>query len=374
MDLTRSVDFLLDNAGPVIQYRLRKEILANLTKAEEENLLEQVYQTQYFRLLQTYIKPNGYIGSGMHSWDHWRGQTLHETPLQDGETAARLLSYYAVPKTHPAVANFVAAMRDDQTLAGEFSYNLPETARYRDRFLGMNSGFCLTLLLCAMQAMLGYGDDPEIESARGISLEAFKRMLQIHSLSDITKIRAAQGKYHYPYLDEDTYCPSVYHLAVLAYSKAWRSPENIRMMADALNHRNAILPEKGDVQVKIHGRYYAVGLLFRKIQPFRPEVASFILHRRLLTEMAMLGVGERVGVIRESSASVKEAIDADGILRMRFRSSQDKHAFIKGTAYPTAYADVRLETDKKRKYALECDLTFWAVQFLHLVNEGSVSG
>jgi hypothetical protein len=31
----------------------------------------------------------------------------------------------------------------------------------------------------------------------------------------------------------------------------------------------------------------------------------------------------------------------------------------------------RLEPDYKRKYALECDLTFWAVQFLTLVEERS---
>jgi len=39
MQLSKSIDFLLENAGPVIQYRLRKEILQNITAAEEEVLL-----------------------------------------------------------------------------------------------------------------------------------------------------------------------------------------------------------------------------------------------------------------------------------------------------------------------------------------------
>lgn len=73
-------------------------------------------------------------------------------------------------------------------------------------------------------------------------------------------------------------------------------------------------------------------------------------------------VGERVDVIRESAENIREAIDADGILRTKFK----KTSF---SPFPTAYVDVRLEVDHKRKYALECDLTFWAVQFLHLVNE-----
>lgn len=134
MELLNSIDFLLEHAGPVIQYRLRKEILHNLSKTEEEHLLEQIYQTSHFKLLQSYVKPNGYIGSGMHSWDNWSGVKLHETPLQDGETAARLLSYYAVPKTHPIIKGFIAVMRNEEILRDEFSYIPPEVARFSQYF------------------------------------------------------------------------------------------------------------------------------------------------------------------------------------------------------------------------------------------------
>lgn len=48
MNLAKSIDFLLENAGPIIQYRLRKEILNNISVADEENLLEQIYQTPQF--------------------------------------------------------------------------------------------------------------------------------------------------------------------------------------------------------------------------------------------------------------------------------------------------------------------------------------
>ena len=67
IDLSRSIDFLLDKAGPVIQYRLRKEILCDLKPAEEEEYLARIYETPFFELVQSYAKPNGYIGSGMNS-------------------------------------------------------------------------------------------------------------------------------------------------------------------------------------------------------------------------------------------------------------------------------------------------------------------
>jgi len=367
MSLSKSIDFLLENAGAVIQYRLHKEILRDLNQTQEENLLEKVYQTPLFKLLSTYVKPNGYIGSGMHSCDNWRGEVLHRTPLEDGETAARLLAYYAIPKAHPYVADFVKAMRDEETLRHEFSYISPEVARYDDRFLGMNSGFCLMILLSTVQAMLGYGDDPEMDEVRKISFEAFKRVLQYNSLSDMTKTRNSKAKYNYPYVEEDTYCPSIYHLAILAYTNNWRTTENVQLMADALNHRNAILPDDSNIQVKIKSNYYSVGLLLRKFSPFHADKVTSILYRRVLTEIAMLGVGERVGIIRESVANVREAIDADGIMRMDLASPHNRRYSPKSIEYPTPYVDVRLEPDYKRKYALECDLTFWAVQFLSLV-------
>ena len=132
---SRSIDFLLEKAGPVIRYRLQKELLQNLSPSEEEALLEQITRLPAFQLVQSYVKPDGYIGRGMHSWDHWRGQTLHETPFQDGECAARLLSYYRIPKTHPMVSNFVAALRDEAVLREEFSYIPPEIPRFEKRFL-----------------------------------------------------------------------------------------------------------------------------------------------------------------------------------------------------------------------------------------------
>lgn len=363
--LKKSIDFLLENAGPVIRYRLRKEILCDLTDTEEENLLEQIYQTPNFKLVESYAKPNGYVGIGMHTGSYG----FRETPLQDGETAARLLSYYAVPKAHPIVKNFVAAMRNEETLCHEFSYSSSAVRMFNDWFLGMNSGFCLGILMYAMQSMLGYGDDPELDEIRNISFEAFKHILCIGSLSEITKNRQSNAKYNYPYVEEDTYCPSVNHLAILAYTKKWRTPENVQLMAGAINHCNTVLPKNNDMQVKIKSNYYSVGLLLRPFRPFRADEVDSILYRRILTEIAMLGVGERVEIIRESVNNVMEAIDADGILRMRFDLTHNKRYSPKNIEYPTAYVDMRLEPDYKRKYALECDLTFWAVQFLHLVKE-----
>ncbi|MDR1688130.1 MAG: hypothetical protein LBS21_05910 [Clostridiales bacterium] len=375
MNLSKSIDFLLENAGPVIKYRLRKEILSNLSKTEEENFLEQIYLTPHFKLVQSYAKPSGYIGSGMHSWDNWRGVTLHETYLQDGEAAARLLSYYAIPKEHPLVKNFIGAMRCESILKEEFSYIPPEINRFETRYTGLNSGSCLMTLIYAMQAMLGYGDDGYVKPFQDISLEAFRSILPLSSFLDIAKTRVSKAKYNYPYIEADTYFPGQYHLETLAYTSSWRTPENIKMMADALNHYNEISREANLIHVKIGNRYYApfpLNIHNSPIRAFRADLIDSITYRRLLTEIAMLGAGEGVGVLRESARNIEDAIGSDGILRMRLDLPHNKRYSPKSIEYPTPYVDVRIELDYKRRYAFECDLTFWAVQFLYLCGRNGV--
>ncbi|HEX2946130.1 MAG TPA: hypothetical protein VHT96_09280 [Clostridia bacterium] len=369
MDLSKSICFLLDNAGPVIQYRLRKGILKNLSLSDEENLLEKIYQTPNFRLLQSYIKPDGYIGSGMHSWTNWRGVRLQETPLQDGEASARLLSYYAIPKTHPIVVNFVSAMRDENVLRNEFSYIPPEIPRFEHRFNGLNNGNSLMALIYAMQAMLGYGDDFEdVREFQQISLRGFRRILEISSLEEITKVNAnAKRSHNYPYIEADEYFPDVYTLTMLAYTQSWRTDENVSMLADSINHINMIMKPDTNMQIRINGKYYGSCFAFvRPFRPFSPDRIDSILYRRPLTEIAMLGVSDNVDVLRESIVNVKQALAGDGILKMNFGLPHNKRYSPKNIEYPTAYEDVRLEPDYKTKTSLLCDLTFWAVEFLHL--------
>ena len=363
MSLSKSIDFLLENAGPVIQYRLRKEILGDLSTTDEENLLEQIYQTPHFKLVQSYVNPNGYIGSGAHSWGKWGGVVYQPTYLADGEACARLLSNYLVPKTHPMIVNFINAMRDDNILREVFSYIPPEIVRYDNRFSGLKSGGSLMVLIYAMQAMLGYGDDDYVKPFRDISLDAFCSLLSLNSLDDITKMRQSKNtKNNYPYIEADTYFPCSYHLTTLAHTQAWRTPESINAITNAINHLNKVMQDDNSVAVKIGSKYYGpLWALARPIKPFTVDTGDRVMYRRPLTEIAMLGVGKHVDVIRESAANVQEALDTDGILRTPYKKSSF-------SLYPTAYVDVVLESDHKRKYALDCDLTFWAVQFLTLVN------
>lgn len=125
-----------------------------------------------------------------------------------------------------------------------------------------------------------------------------------------------------------------------------------------------------NIHVKIGNKYMAPCFaLTRPILPFHPDTIQTITYRRLLSEIAMLGVGRNVAVIRKSEENIRNAMDENGVLRMNFSLPHNKRYSPKALTYPTAYVDVRLEADYKNHRALDCDLTFWAVEFLTLLDK-----
>lgn len=361
----KSIDFLLENSRDVIQYRLHKEILHDLTQAQEETLLEKVMQTPDYQLLLTHVHPNGYIGTGMHSWDKFKS-----SPLDDGENAARLLHNYAIPKDFPIVQNFVKAMRDDAILAQEFSYYNPEKARLADRSVGINSGCSLDVNLYACQALLGHGDDPEMRHFVDASYRAFVSLLDLKSANDITTFQPnLKRKYNYPTITPDTYFPCQYHLETLANTQCWRTKESMARLAEAIDHHDSITKDFGGFAVKFHGKQAGTGWAYTN--PFFP--LSFPLrapnHLKTLTALARV-CGDQTQVVKASAETLQEMLSGDGVLRTTFASAYEKRRFKDNFRSGHPYAEVGLEPDHKKDTAIWCEFTFWAVKFLHIIEEG----
>ena len=369
MDLSKSINFLLENAGAVIKYRLRKEILKDLSKSDEDILLRQIYNLPYFKQVEGYAKPDGYIGNGAHTHSSWRGVSYHETRLQDGETAARLLSCYGIPKDHPLVKNFVLAMQDEETLRHAFSYAPPTSKHFENRYDGHNNGNSLMSIIYVMQALLGYGDDYEnLREYQKTCLKGFERILEINALEDITTYNPnLKRKYNYPYINSDEYFPDLYTLEMLSFTQSWRNEKNVKIVADAINRVNVIMKPENDMSIRMMGIYKAPAFAFiRPFKPFGKPSAGYPNPNRIITLMSMLGAGDSINVLAESISIVQETLKHDGIMKMSFATSADKRKFIQGSEYPTCYSEILLEQPNyTKKYALECDLTFWAVQLLY---------
>lgn len=363
MDLSKSIDFLLENGGDVIRYRLHKEILKDISKREEAALLEKVMQTPYYRLIESYVRPNGYIGYGMHSWENF-GSFHKETPLQDGEYAARLLSNYAIPKDTPIVKNFVTALRDDKILETEFSYINPEVVRFRNRYIAYGCGFALMELVNTSQALLGYGDDEEMQPYLEIAYRAFESVLHIRSLEEIGLKRNNK----WVYVEPNILFPCQYHLEALAHTQSWRSEEKIATFVKAVNYHDKIMRDGDAFYIKIGNRFYAPYWAYREpFKPFEVNCTRIAGQRKTLTHLAMIG-GDKIDVVKKSMEVVEEALSKDGILRLNFVSAYQKRRYkAVNLKYPGPYSEIALETEHETDTKLWCELTFWAVQLLNIV-------
>ena len=240
------------------------------------------------------------------------------------------------------------------------------------RNIGLRQGGGLNTIIYTLQAMLGYGDDGFANHFQEISLDAFASMLQISSIEEITEEkRKKKGNYNYHYITEDKYMPCCYHLGMLAYTRSWRSPRNIKLLARAINHiNNDLINETEGILIRGGSDYLGpLWALTRPILPFTVDTVDVVMHRRLLIELAMCGLGSDLEILRQSADSIMEALQGDGILRLNYESPAQKRAMTGGKYKAVGgYGEVFLEPDYKKKTALDCDMTFWAVQFLHLYN------
>lgn len=360
MNISKSIDYLLENGSDLLCYRLHRDVLHDLTPVEEENYLDKIRQSDDYKLLLSHIHENGYIGRGMHSLEKFK--TSH---LDDGEAAARYIANTGIPADTPFVYNFAMALRNDVVLEKEFSYYHPEKVRFANRNRGLNSGSTLGVLLNACQALMGYGDDEEIKPFVDISYRAFTSLLELNSIQDLVQFNPhLKRKYNYPTITLETYFPCQYHLETLACTNSWRNPDSVALLAQAINYHDQICTDGFSFAVKIDGKQ--MGLLWAYMAPFYelsfPNKAPN--HRKTLTCLAKV-VGERADVVKRSRKILEEMLDADGVLRTTFGTPYEKRCFKNNFRIAHPYAEIGLEPNHKTDRAIWCELTFWAVQFLH---------
>lgn len=363
-DFSRSIDFLLENGGDLLKYRLHHDILHDLTPDEDTAWLGRIMAESDYQLLLTHVHPTGYVGKGAHSWDKFK-----DSYLDDGEAAARFLEALRIPRDNPVVVNFVKALRSDEVLEVEFSYYNPEKARFRDRSIGLNSGSSLGILLYTMQALLGYGDDDEVKPFVDCSYRAFTSLLGISSVDEITDFNPnLKRKYNYPTITPDTYFPCQYHLETLARTTTWRTPESIRTLAEAINHHADVVKDCKGFAVKLNGRQVGPGWAF--MSPFQPVLphSQAPNQRRTLTNLARC-VGDRADVVKQSAEILAEVMAEDGVFRVEFESAYQKKGFKSNLRLGHPYAEIGLEGNYRKDTAIWCDLTFWAVEFFHYIEE-----
>jgi len=302
----------------------------------------------------------------MHGMDN-----LKQTPLQDGETGARLLCDYGIPKDLMIIKRYIKALINDEILEQEFSYNNPEIVRFNERFIGNGCGWGLQLLIDTVISILGYGDE-YCKRLIDISLNAFNSINTVSSIMDVAKFNPeSKKKYNYPFLESNQLWPCLYHLETLAYTYSWRNETSKTLLANAINHLNKITPSNNWYHIRLGSRYYSpCGGFAYPITSFTNNLQEQICcNRRVLTHIALCGIGKDIKVTKQNAETLNDLLRKDGMIKIKFNSSYEKRRFKDGLMHGGPYSEAGLSSGSyKTDIEIIADLTFWAVHFLYNYN------
>lgn len=170
----RMIDFLLNNAGPSIVLRVKKEILRDIIEKEEIELQSQILDEKNIKLIAEKQQENGWIGCGFH------GKSKHAGQYDNQETATKYMGEKGLKGTallDNAMNAFVTTELTD--LCYETKGRL--YSEFEIPAFGQN------MIRCACIARAHYDDTIDITPQIGIALESFKRVTEVDSVLEVSR-------------------------------------------------------------------------------------------------------------------------------------------------------------------------------------------
>ena len=367
----KMIDFLLENANPSIKRRVKTEILGNITSEEAYDYQTQIMSEPNIKRAFASQLDNGWFGHGFHGMNKNAGQ------FENQETCTKYLAEKAVDKDTPelrkAIEAFVNIPLDD--------WCYETRGKYVDEFKFPASG--QNLIRCACIARAGYDDIIDITPQIQLSLDSFRRVLEVDSILDISRPR--KGKVsadnpdgiYYTFHEYEKW-PCRYHLDILAHTDSWKSEENIKMLADAIT--KMMRSDKPELVNRIAvnwvghpscplGCFPSQGLKI-KTTGLLPSPMSIEYRGRqeyhqmeYIEWLARCGVVPYIPRLQDAVDEIVASINENGICTIPVYDE-----IFKGWG---PYAGLQLEVDWRSKVRRNCDITFRALLIMHYAERKS---
>lgn len=366
---SKSIDFLLKNAGPSIRYRVKKELLGDITDDEETELQKQIMADPISVLIASCQKENGWLGNGFH------GPNKDAGPYENQEVGTKYLAEKGVRKDYPVLKRAMDAFVTTELT--DLCYRTK--GRYYDEFRYAANG--QNLIRCACIARAGYDDIIDIKPQIQLSLDSFRRVLEVDSILDITRPRKGRpcgsnpSGITYIFNDNEKW-PCHYHLDILAHTYSWKTEENIKMLADSIikmmkTDRPELIGKVANswvgYQLGTLGCFPSQGLTIKQTCLLPSPISVEYRHRTEQYNMeyiewfARCGVVSYVPALQDAVDEIANAIDENGICTIAVLEDA-----LKGIG---TYGGQQLEVDWKTPVRKLCDITFRALLILHYASK-----
>lgn len=334
--LEKAIESLCETACPSIRYRIHKEILgASKNSSHMIQLQQEILGDEKVQEIMAWEKEGGWLGDKFHSGC-------------GPETGIRILMEKGVEGDHPLILRALDALKKNEAFDAGC---LEKVGKILDQ-----GNFGGSKLIRAVVFSYG-GKEEEALVKDGIekALEAFRYLLSVKEIDDV--FETYQGKLVFK---KDVQWPSIYHLRLLAYTKGWRSEENLSMMIEAVKQLVKFSPIP-DIKVRFRSQIVAPASAFmehfnQKLDQLEPKEWMLWFHR--LEMLARVGVVQAVPQLKAQVEALKQLLlEHNGFFTLKL----SHYYFHKWNMY----IGLALEKDWKTPSSRINDLTFRSLLILY---------
>ena len=351
----KMIEFLLQNANPSIRYRVRSEVLNEEVSAKEKDQLQaQIIEEPIIQSIIACQKENGWLGNGFH------GPNKNAGLFENQEVGTKYLGEKLVYKDTPVLKRAMDAFVT--TKLTDLCYRTK--GKYFDEFRYAANG--QNIIRCACIARVGYDDVIDIKPQIQLALDSFKRVLEVDSALDITRLKKSGGKEKRVFNDYEKW-PCYYHLDILAHTNSWKTEANIKMLAESFKKlMRTDRPEKqvgGDSWVG-----YVLGTIGCLKEGYQLGYEENEIHYTYFDRVEWLcrcGLAPYLEQLQNEVEILQNLVNEEGICIAPIAENQ-----LKGFS---TYGGQQLETDWKNPIRRACDITFRALLILHYASESGFS-
>lgn len=338
----KMIDFLLNNANPSIKLRVKKEILNCISKEEERKLKEEILEEKLIKFIGEKQLETGWLGLGFH------GSSKNAGRYDNQEVGTKYMGEKGLKGTKILDRAMEAYAKTElEDMGSEFE--IPAS--------GSN------LIRCACIARAHYDDVIDITPQIRLSLESFKRVIEVDSIYDVSRPVKNRRLFN-----KNERWPCRYHLEILAFSTdRWKNEKNVAMLAESFkklmrSDRKEIINTPVACWIKNH----AVNPLWLLNEGYSISGNGLNGHdndgiRKTNLEktewLCRCGLYEYLPELRKEVKFVIDSVNEDGVYTGGIYEKE-----FRGWS---PYFGAQLETDWKAKIRKQCDVTFRALLIGH---------
>lgn len=347
----RIIDFLLNNADASIVLRIKKEILNDLSKKEENELLYRIIPQKNVQIVIQSQKPDGWFGNGFHGQSPKSGVGMYDNM----EVGLRYLSEKGFPLENEyifkAIHSFLVKKPFDSAYGGKAPTS-PDTD-YTYTACGLYLARSSIIIRAGYELCLPKNDFINLSYDIDFSLKTFTSVLEFASIDEVLDTHRKKLCFK-----PNVLWPCIYHLRMLAHSHGWRNEKNISVLADSVNRLLSFTQSDDMVYTYKKGQY--VGPCFALIHA-QMKILEIIGDGNLSLDamelFARCGIIKRVEALKNKYEYMLSLVENDLKVNMEV-NKRKRNGW-------SPYLGFALEEDWKTNRKLQYDLLFRILLIIH---------